>query len=68
MDKRFQVFQRMKINNSIKEFEMDNDDKKYIPSLRFPEFLNDGEWEIRKLSNIAIRKNKKNKLGSRLPI
>ena len=47
---------------------MDNDDKKYIPSLRFPEFLNDGEWEIRKLSNIAIRKNKKNKLGSRLPI
>lgn len=47
---------------------MDNDDKKYIPALRFPEFLNDGEWEIRKLSNIAIRKNKKNKLGSRLPI
>lgn len=47
---------------------MDNDDKKYIPALRFPEFLNDGEWEIRKLSNIAIRQNKKNKLGSRLPI
>ena len=46
MDKRFQVFQRMKINNSIKEFEMDNDDKKYIPALRFPEFLNDEKWKI----------------------
>lgn len=46
MDKRFQVFQRMKINNSIKEFVMDNDDKKYIPALRFPEFLNDEKWKI----------------------
>lgn len=25
---------------------MDNDDKKYIPSLRFPEFLNDEKWKI----------------------
>ena len=35
-----------KLNNSIKEFEMDNDDKKYIPALRFPEFLNDEKWKI----------------------
>ena len=53
MDKRFQVFQRMKINNSIKEFEMDNDDKKYIPTLRFPEFLNDGEWVVKTFENIV---------------
>lgn len=25
---------------------MDNDDKKYIPALRFPEFLNDEKWKI----------------------
>ena len=25
---------------------MDNDDKKYIPALRFPEFLNEEKWKI----------------------
>lgn len=53
MDKRFQVFQRMKINNSIKEFEMDNDDKKYIPALRFPEFQNNGKWTTKLIGDIA---------------
>ena len=43
----------MKINNSIKEFVMDNDDKKYIPALRFPEFLNDGEWVVKTFENIV---------------
>ena len=33
---------------------MDNDDKKYIPSLRFPEFLNDGEWESMKIGDAII--------------
>ena len=32
---------------------MDNDDKKYIPSLRFPEFLNDGEWVVKTFENIV---------------
>lgn len=30
---------------------MDNDDKKYIPALRFPEFLNDGEWKSMKIGD-----------------
>ena len=33
---------------------MDNDDKKYIPALRFPEFLNDGEWESMKIGDAII--------------
>ena len=53
MDKRFLVFQRMKINNSIKEFEMNNDDKKYIPALRFPEFQNNGKWTTKLIGDIA---------------
>ena len=31
---------------------MANDNKKYIPALRFPEFQNDGEWELRSLAEI----------------
>ena len=41
---------------------------KYIPTLRFPEFQNDGEWKRCKLSDIAIRKGKKNTTGIELPV
>jgi type I restriction enzyme S subunit len=34
---------------------------KNIPVLRFPEFLNDGEWEEKKLGEIATKNNLKNK-------
>lgn len=44
------------------------DDNKYIPVLRFPEFQDDGEWKICKLSDIAKRKVAKNRLGLKLPI
>ena len=47
---------------------MPNDNKKYIPVLRFPEFQNDGEWKRCKLSDIAIRKGKKNTTGVELPV
>lgn len=47
---------------------MANDNKKYIPALRFPEFQNDGEWKRCKLSDIAIRKGKKNTAGVELPV
>lgn len=29
--------------------------QKHIPQLRFPEFLNDGEWEVKKLGEVAER-------------
>lgn len=32
---------------------MANDNKKYIPALRFPEFQNDGEWSMLKLGKFA---------------
>lgn len=41
---------------------------KYIPTLRFPEFQNDGEWNICKLSDIAKRKATKNRQGLKLPV
>ena len=31
---------------------MATENKKYIPALRFPEFQNDGEWELRSLAEI----------------
>lgn len=31
---------------------MATENKKYIPALRFPEFRNDGEWELRSLAEI----------------
>lgn len=31
---------------------MEINNKKYIPALRFPEFQNDGEWELRSLADI----------------
>ena len=42
--------------------------KKYIPTLRFPEFQNDGEWKRCKLSDVAVRKGKKNTKGVELPV
>lgn len=42
--------------------------KKYIPTLRFPEFQNDGEWKRCKLSDVAVRKGKKNTKGIELPV
>ena len=47
---------------------MANDNKKYIPALRFPEFQNDGEWKMYKLSDIAVRKGKKNAKEIGLPV
>ena len=43
-------------------------DNKYIPALRFPGFQNDGEWKMCKLSDIAVRKGKKNAKGIELPV
>lgn len=43
-------------------------DNKYVPALRFPEFKNDGEWKICKLSDIAKRKVAKNRQGLKLPV
>ena len=36
---------------------MANDNKKYIPALRFPEFQNDGEWSMDTMENIFDIKN-----------
>ena len=47
---------------------MANDNKKYIPALRFPEFQNDGEWKMCKLLDIAKRKVAKNRQGLKLPV
>ena len=47
---------------------MANDNKKYIPELRFPEFQNDGEWKTCKLLDIAKRKVTKNRQGLKLPV
>lgn len=47
---------------------MATENKKYIPTLRFPEFQNDGEWKRCKLSDVAVRKGKKNTKGIELPI
>ena len=47
---------------------MANDNKKYIPVLRFPEFQNDGEWKMCKLLDIAKRKVTKNRQGLKLPV
>lgn len=47
---------------------MATENKKYIPALRFPEFQNDGEWKRCKLSDVAVRKGKKNTKGIELPV
>ena len=47
---------------------MATENKKYTPTLRFPEFQNDGEWKRCKLSDVAVRKGKKNTKGIELPV
>ena len=47
---------------------MATENKKYIPTFRFPEFHNDGEWKRCKLSDVAVRKGKKNTKGIELPV
>lgn len=48
----------MKKNNSInRDVKMTNDNKKYIPALRFPEFQNDGEWSTDTMETIFDIKN-----------
>ena len=47
---------------------MATENKKYIPALRYPEFQNNGEWKMCKLSDIAARKGKKNAKGIELPV
>lgn len=36
---------------------------KNIPELRFPEFVNDGEWKVVKLDKVLIKNSSKNKEG-----
>ena len=39
-----------------------------IPALRFPDFLNDGEWEVKRLGDIAEKVTSKNKSNEQLPV
>lgn len=38
------------------------------PALRFPDFLNDGEWEVKRLGDIAEKVTSKNKSNEQLPV
>ena len=40
----------------------------HIPALRFPDFANDGEWEVKRLGEIAERITRKNKNNHPLPV
>lgn len=40
----------------------------HIPVLRFPDFLNDGEWEVKRLGEIAEKVTSKNKSNEQLPV
>lgn len=42
--------------------------QKHIPQLRFPDFLNDGEWEVKRLGDIAEKVTSKNKSNEQLPV
>lgn len=39
-----------------------------VPQLRFHEFLNDGEWEVKRLGEIAEKVTSKNKSNEQLPV
>lgn len=39
-----------------------------VPRLRFPDFLNDGEWEVKRLGDIAEKVTSKNKSNEQLPV
>lgn len=40
----------------------------HIPVHRFPDFANDGEWEVRRLGEIAERITRKNRSNHKLPV
>lgn len=40
----------------------------YTPALRFPDFLNDGEWKVKRLGEIAEKVTSKNKSNKQLPV
>ena len=40
----------------------------YTPAIRFPDFLNDGEWEVKRLGEIAEKITSKNKRNLQLPV
>ena len=41
---------------------------KTVPEYRFPEFVDNGDWEIVKLREIAVRVKNKNKFNEQLPV
>lgn len=47
---------------------MDHSLHSYTPALRFPDFLNDGEWEVKRLGEIAEKVTSKNKSNEQLPV
>lgn len=46
----------------------DNSTYNHTPALRFPDFLNDGEWEVKRLGEIAEKVTSKNKSNEQLPV
>lgn len=40
----------------------------YTPAIRFPDFLNDGDWEVKRLGEIAEKVTSKNKSNEQLPV
>lgn len=46
----------------------DNSIYNHIPVFRFPDFLNDGEWEVKRLGEIAEKVTSKNKSNEQLPV
>lgn len=42
--------------------------QKHIPQLRFPDFLNNGEWKVKRLGEIAEKVTSKNKSNKQLPV
>ena len=40
----------------------------FIPAIRFPGFFNDGEWEVKRLGEIAEKVTSKNKSNEQLPV
>lgn len=47
---------------------VDKQIEKYLPKLRFPEFKNDGEWEVKKLCEIAEKRTERNRGNLPLPV
>ena len=47
---------------------MDHSLHSYTPALRFPDFLNNGEWKVKRLGEIAEKVTSKNKSNKQLPV